>query len=719
MKDILITLKHQHGRPRLGASVVVGLTGLAAGYAEIGGATVGYSTNLGQAPDGGVVWSGTSDPAGPATYGTGAAPSSFAAGDGGTLYLHLTHGGKTYTRAAAIRQATAPALIAAPTLSGEPVEGQTLTGTAATFSGGGVSVTNEWQTSSNGTTGWTGTGVTSMTSPVLTAGQFLRLVSTATNTRGTAQGVSPSSGPVGQAPVAPQIQSVSVGSYTPETGLPITIEASNAAPGDTVFWVVVPAAAATPTAAEILAGQASGGGNPTDAGDGNWPGPFSDVLVPGIPQDSYKLCAVIDGTELSNVAVSASFSIETAVELSLPHDFGVRLFRDSTQYIPEYTDGLHELAAFTGATHHVDAATGNDSVGTGAAGNPYATLAHAIAQAAPFDRIRLAPGVYATPVDPVATSVALERDGSSGTVLIGRFNDLTTAQVDPTDVAPPSGQTQTLWNVDDIAGETFCGFIRLDGATPGGMRGSAQARTNPFCAQYQESGVSCVFYGGTSANFATGTDDPLPALIAGGHIRAWVQEETQPLEISATVYVGPGIVIANNALDAVEVLVNGTLILDRCEVYGGSDGTVSLAALATLRAFGATVGGSNNDNIHYSNGSTGTEIEVKCLWPGHDETDNTSTAHGNAKVLRVNGEYAGGSRCIHDIDTAEIINLGLILRDAWWVDQTLMQIGVGGGDTALLTYGEVTFAGTYTNALVTDPGCTSRRADLTDPWPYP
>ena len=72
-----------------------------------------------------------------------------------------------------------------------------------------------------------------------------------------------------------------------------------------------------------------------------------------------------------------------------------------------------------------------------------------------------------------------------------------------------------------------------------------------------------------------------------------------------------------------------------------------------------------------------------------------------------------------DIDTAEIINLGRTMRDAWWVDQTLMQIGVGGGDTALLTYGEVTFAGAYTNALVTDPGCTSRRAKLTDPWPYP
>jgi len=311
------------------------------------------------------------------------------------------------------------------------------------------------------------------------------------------------------------------------------------------------------------------------------------------------------------------------------------------------------------------------------------------------------------------------RDGTSGTVLIGRFNDLSTAQVDPTNVAQPSGPAETLWNVDNIAGETFCGFVRLDGAAPRGMLGSAQARTNTFCAQYQQNGIGAVFYGGTSANFATGTADTLPDLITGGHIRAWVRQETQALNIAAQVYVGPGIVIANNAIDAIYVANGGRLVLDGCEIYGGSDSTVNIAVNGKLLAFGATVGGSNNDNIHYSTGSIGTEIGIRNLWPGHNETDNASTAHGSAKVLRVNGEYAGGARCIHDIDETEIINVGLTVRDAWYLDQTLMQIGVGGGDTAQMTYGEITFAGTYTNTLVVDPGSNATQANLADPWPYP
>lgn len=719
MQDVLVTRQRIHGRPGRGASVVISLSGLTDGYAEIGGAVLGYTTNLGAAPDGGVIWSDDASPAGSATYGTGASPTDFSASDGATLYLHLTHDGVTYTRAAAVRQAVAPALLSAPSISGEATEGLTLTATAGTFSGAGLNLSHEWEVSSDGATGWTGTGVTALTSPVLALGQHYRLVATATNTRGTAQGISGSVGPAVAVTPPPAIQSVTVGTYDPLAGLPITISASNVQAGDSVFWVMVPSADLTPSALEVQAGQAAGGGAPVDSGAGTWPGPFSDALEPGIALGSYKLCVMIAGTDVSAVVASSPFDIETAAELALPDDFGSRLFRTSTEYVPEFTDGAHELAAFTGTTHVVDAAVGSDTTGDGSSGAPYATLDHAIAQAAPLDRISLRPGIYATPAAAIATDIALERDGTSGTVLIGRFNDLSGAQVDPTNVAPPSGPVETLWNVDDIAGETFCGFVRLDGATPGGMRGAAQARTNSFCAQYQQNGVCAVFYGGTSANFATGTADTLPDLIAGGHIQAWVLEETQGLTISAQVYIGPGIVIANNAIDAVFVASNARLILDRCELYGGSDSTISVAVFGALLAFGATIGGSNNDNIHYSTSSRGTEIGIKCLWPGHSPTDNASTAHGSAKVLRVNGEYAGGARSIHDIDQTEVINLGLTVRDAWYQDQTLMQIGVGGADTAQLTYGEITFGGTYANTLVVDPGSTAIRADLTDPWPYP
>ena len=81
---------------------LVTMSGLAGGYAEIGGAAVGYATTIGGAPSGGVAWSASADPAAAATYGTGASPTDFSAGDGATLYLHVTHLGVTVSRAAVI-----------------------------------------------------------------------------------------------------------------------------------------------------------------------------------------------------------------------------------------------------------------------------------------------------------------------------------------------------------------------------------------------------------------------------------------------------------------------------------------------------------------------------------------------------------------------------------------------------------------------------------------
>ncbi len=72
----------------------VSLTGLTSGYAIIGDhASIGYTIT----PDNGtdtVKWSNSSDPADPATYGTGAAPTDYTAGDGNPLYCHVTDGGE-------------------------------------------------------------------------------------------------------------------------------------------------------------------------------------------------------------------------------------------------------------------------------------------------------------------------------------------------------------------------------------------------------------------------------------------------------------------------------------------------------------------------------------------------------------------------------------------------------------------------------------------------
>lgn len=88
------------------------LTGLTDGVAVIGDhATIGYTID----PDNGtetVKWSNSADSGDAATYGTGANPTDFTAGDEGTLYLHVTDDGETVTRSALIRYAagTAPAV---------------------------------------------------------------------------------------------------------------------------------------------------------------------------------------------------------------------------------------------------------------------------------------------------------------------------------------------------------------------------------------------------------------------------------------------------------------------------------------------------------------------------------------------------------------------------------------------------------------------------------
>jgi hypothetical protein len=95
-----------------GAAFGVSLTGLTNGEAIIGDhASIGYTTDPVSATET-VKWSSSADPAAAATYGTGASPTDYTAGDEGRLYLHVTDGGETVTRSALIRYArgTAPAV---------------------------------------------------------------------------------------------------------------------------------------------------------------------------------------------------------------------------------------------------------------------------------------------------------------------------------------------------------------------------------------------------------------------------------------------------------------------------------------------------------------------------------------------------------------------------------------------------------------------------------
>lgn len=290
------------GRPGT-ASVTVALTGLTDGYAEIG-RPAGYVSTIGQAPSGGVKWSGSPDPAAPATYGTGATALDFAAGDGGRLYLHLTHQGTTYTRFAPIRQAVAPSVLSAPGLSGAATEGAVLTGTAASFSGPGLVVSHLWEDSANGATGWNATGTSGLTSPVLAAGRHYRLVAVATNTRGTAQAVSAPVGPV-QADLPSSastiLESITVGMLG-NRSLPVTLMARGARNGDAILWSLAPAAGGPPVA--------DNGAAPV-----LWPGALVG-LPAGIARGQYVLTVTVGD---SVPGTSAPFTVDTvAPSLSAP-----------------------------------------------------------------------------------------------------------------------------------------------------------------------------------------------------------------------------------------------------------------------------------------------------------------------------------------------------------------------------------------------------------------
>lgn len=443
----------------------------------------------------------------------------------------------------------------------------------------------------------------------------------------------------------------------------------------------------------------------------------NDIVVTGLTGGVEQVIDVMQDDGFGNrsaIVTSNGATPATAFEaLPLPTDFGTELRRDSNSYFTEHTDGAHLLAAYTGSTIYVDAVSGDDGTGTGSAGNPYATLTTAIANASALDILSMAPGEYAIPTAQTTIPLAFVRTGSSGDVLIGNFDDLSTAQVDA---------TGTLWNVDDVTpGATFFGFVRLDIAT-GTFRGAGRVQTNTIATDYQDAGtyggsIASVFAGGSSANFGTGSADTLPTLISGGHIRAWTDQDTQTFDIGANAYFGQGIVIAGYASPQLAVSNGAHVVLDGCEVYGGVE-TIFVNGTCSLSAFNAAIGGSNSDIIHYGNNSLGLEVNVDIRWPGSTVTDNASTAHGTAQVLRVGGSYQGGSRTIHDIDTSTTFNFSNTVSNAIFGDGTLMQIGISGAGSPELVRGDNTFAGTFANDVVVDSAATETEIDLATTWPY-
>lgn len=318
MKDILNSSRFWVDTPpgRSKKSFTVALSGLNAGYAEIG-ATIGFSTGDGVAPDGGVKWSGSADPAAAADFGTGTSPTDFSAVDGAVLYLHATHEGTVVTTSAPVRQAFAPTVIAPAGISGDPVENTALTGSPASFSGDGLTLTERWEVSSDGVSGWNETGAGGLVSPAQVLGDHYRFVSRAENSRGAIESVSDVVGPVTE-PVAASIAitDVTVTETAPDR-LGITITATGAEDGDTVHWVALPATDVTPAAAQICAGTDA---QDTAAVSGSAVLTGGAISMSGVVLDpgDYKLAIAIQRGQITSnglasnvfaVAASASFTL--------------------------------------------------------------------------------------------------------------------------------------------------------------------------------------------------------------------------------------------------------------------------------------------------------------------------------------------------------------------------------------------------------------------------
>jgi len=194
-------------------SFALTITGLTGGEARPGDhASLGYTID----PDNGtetVAW-GVS--AGDSSYGTGASPSDFTAGDGGSLVLTVTDGGETRSVSAPIRYAAAVNTVA-PVVSGGTSLGSTLTVANGTWTAAGGTYSRQWQRDGVNIAGQTGT-----TYDIVQAdsGADIRCIVTYTNSGGA---VSANSNAVtAQVFAAPIISGVPLISGTEQVGQTLT-----------------------------------------------------------------------------------------------------------------------------------------------------------------------------------------------------------------------------------------------------------------------------------------------------------------------------------------------------------------------------------------------------------------------------------------------------------------------------------------------------------------
>lgn len=397
------------------------------------------------------------------------------------------------------------------------------------------------------------------------------------------------------------------------------------------------------------------------------------------------------------------------VPLEMPHEFGVTLYRDADGYHVAETAADY-LADYTGATVFV-APTGSDSTGTGAAGAPFATLDAAVAAAADWDRISLAPGVYPHPTAPITKSVAIVRTGGTGDVAFGDFYPGTAGAF-----------TRYLTNYWQCTlanhGVLYRGMIRLDAAPANGVRATFQTNATymqtlrglNYLGMYTSASTCYFWLGDDAASAAT--------LAADGKLLFWTDANAGGFVIGggAQVYTGPNVILASAAV-AMTVNAGATLVWDRTEIYG--HGATIVLVNGTSLSFGGIVCGSGNNNIDYSANAIGVEIDVVSA----GSKGNCSTTHSTADVLRVGGGYANAPRPLHDIGNSAAnnwsFNLSIEINSGNYPATTMLQWNTASTGTTRGVWGDVTMAGTYTTAVSDNGGVNPAiNIDLDDPWPW-
>lgn len=398
--------------------------------------------------------------------------------------------------------------------------------------------------------------------------------------------------------------------------------------------------------------------------------------------------------------------------LTLPDSFPATLQRNSSQYrILETGDDW--LDDYTGSTVYISP-SGDDTTGDGTSGNPWKTINKAVTESSDLDRISLSAGIYSTP-STITKDLAFV--APSGGVYIGTFNDLSSAQIDP------SGD---LWNVDNIGGAEWAGWMRTDSTYVTGARGAAFAADNTICTNYYNDGIPAIFAASSSANFSIGTSEDLPDLVTAGSVLAWNENATSGVVFStgSVSYMGPGITIANaNTTAALQIINNAYLVLDGVEVYGGTE-CIHCHDTATLIQFDTKIAGAQQDNIDYDDTAIGVESGVTSVWCGNGTADNVSTCHADSKVLRVGGTYRGGSRTVHDVNDTRSYVFSCTIGDARFNDKAHLLAGFSSiaSETVEMDYGDITFLDTFADGGLTntifDTDATVVNTEPGDAWPY-